>query len=303
MIRRFALVFLLIPVLFVSLTGTPSRADDSKQVTEETPLSGPLAGKTVYSHSFALLIGINKYENLPPRCRLQFAVADATALRDVLVKSYGFPPENITLLTDSEATLKNIQAALTGYNDSGKVGKDDRLLVFFSGHGQTVSTPLGGDRGFLVPVDANVDISNPSNIGPYDQSCISMNWLKDTLEDCPAKHVLVLVDACYSGLLTQSRGLQDDAPTPGVVAEDMEQPARQVITAGTKGQVSVEKANLGHGLFTYKLLDQLNARASVGGTVFTATDLYESLHNSVANETNGAQVPQLGSFDTDGDFL
>ncbi|MGO8670530.1 MAG: formylglycine-generating enzyme family protein, partial [Capsulimonadaceae bacterium] len=41
----------------------------------------------------------------------------------------------------------------------------------------------------------------------------------------------------------------------------------------------------------------------VGGTVFTATDLYESLHNSVANETNGAQVPQLGSFDTDGDFL
>ncbi|WP_309716799.1 hypothetical protein [Armatimonas sp.] len=66
------------------------------------PRSGPLADTTVYTNSYAVLVGISAYAHLGKN--LSFAAKDATDLRDVLVASYGFLPENIAVLTDTQAT-------------------------------------------------------------------------------------------------------------------------------------------------------------------------------------------------------
>ncbi|MCD6507419.1 SUMF1/EgtB/PvdO family nonheme iron enzyme [Candidatus Poribacteria bacterium] len=214
---------------------------------------------TVYRTGWALLIGINDYPNLPPQYQLNYAVADATELAKLLQTKFGFPKENIIILTNERATKKGIQNALAELADPDRVKEDDCVLVFFSGHGQTVTLPRlrgGGEMGFLVPYDAKVDLSRRPNAAQYYQYCIGMDELKRAAKLIPAKHILFIVDACYSGLvLESSRGL--DPRIPGYLRKVVEAPVQQMITAGGKGEQSAERSDLGHGVFTYKLLEGL----------------------------------------------
>ena len=65
-----------------------------------------LAGKNkdIYDNSYALIIGINKYENVQP---LNYAVKDAESIQDILVNKYHFPESNITLLINEKANTIN----------------------------------------------------------------------------------------------------------------------------------------------------------------------------------------------------
>ena len=53
--------------------------------------------------TYAVLIGIETYQK-QGISSVQFAQADAAAMKDVLVQDLGVPAENITLWLDSEAT-------------------------------------------------------------------------------------------------------------------------------------------------------------------------------------------------------
>lgn len=287
---RISLFCILLTLFGISL------AQDKNLIQAPVPQGNSLP---LYTDSHALIVGISKYKNLPAALQLSYGVKDATSLKDVLVKSYGFPAKNVTLLTDEQASLTAIRQALANLTDNTKVKPNDRVLIFFSGHGQTVPTTNGGEMGYLIPADATVDLNNPGNAGPYNASCLRMKEMWDNLEGCPAKHVLVIADACFSGLLVKSRGgLSRES-----IAAMLSKPARQIMSAGDKGQKAVERSDLGHGVFTAKLLDQLQKRASDKGRVFTASQLYGELLESVSNETSGKQTPKFGAFDTDGEFL
>src|SRR2546427_6348932 len=89
--------------------------------------------KPRYGDSRALVIGINEYKNAPP---LSYAVSDAEGIRDVLIHDLQFPEDNITYLADAEATKENILKAFLGFcGESTEL--DDRIVVFFAGHGHT----------------------------------------------------------------------------------------------------------------------------------------------------------------------
>lgn len=265
------------------------------------PASGPLAGKRIYGSSFALLVGINEYAHLPRDKWLDYAVNDIQGVRDVLVKSYGFPEENITLLRNGEATTAAIRKALARLADRRYVQPDDRVLIYFSGHGQTVKLQAGGEMGFLIPYDAEVDFDDVNNPGPYLETCLPMKAVWDYLESSPARHILVLADACYSGLLARPRATTDAKEE--VLAALAGQRAVQVVTAGRRGEVSFEQSRYGHGAFTYRLIEELKRRAEIPGAVFTATELYGALKRGVADLSGGKQTPQMGDCNTEGDFL
>lgn len=290
-----ALVLLLPPLAAQDGTGQDK---DLRLV----PSSGPLAGKQVYGASYALLIGVDHYATLPQSLWLEYAVKDVTDLRDVLVKSYGFPADHVRVLTNAQATKAGIEDALSDLADKSNIHSNDRILIYFSGHGQTVATADGGDQGFLIPYDAKVDLTDITNAGPFLRTCVQMNTIWTYLDSSPAKHDLVIADACYSGLLASSRALT--MIKPEVLAQMASLRAMQVMTAGTKGQTSTEYPNLGHGAFTYKLLEQLKTRAATPGAVFTTSDLYTRICNGVLDLTNGKQYPKLGAHNaTEGDFL
>lgn len=268
------------------------------------PRSGPYAGRTFYTNSHALLVGIRTYAHLPKEKWLDYADKDAADLRDVLVRSYGFLPENVTVLLNEQATRANIESALSTLADNQRVKSEDRVLVFFSGHGQTVKLGNGGDMGFLIPYDANVDLAHPDNRGPYLASCLPMDHVWSYLQGSPAKHSLLLADACYGGLLTKSRALNPEKPNAQVVASLLARPAMQVLTAGSRDEEALEDPKLGHGAFTFKLLEELKAQAATPDSVFLASELAAALKTSVGNVTNGKQTPQFGNYaDTEGDFV
>ena len=139
-----------------------------------------------YDDSWAVIIGINNYHNIK---RLNYAVDDAQDIHDMLVAKFHFPVDNIALLLNEEATYNNI---ITSLNEMAeKVGKNDRLIIFFAGHGTQRKLPSGGEKGYLLPVD--VDTSKLYLTG------IDMKDIKDVSEMTNAKHVLYLMDACYEG--------------------------------------------------------------------------------------------------------
>lgn len=251
-----------------------------------------------YTAVHALLIGVNNYPGLPRRLQLAHAVDDANALKSVLSAQYGFA--DVTVLTDKQATLGAIRSALSAFADNTKIKPDDMVLVYFSGHGQTVPLANGGAMGFLIPSDAKVDLTNPTNSAPYLDTCLPMKQVWDYLDLSPAKHAVVIADACFSGLMASTRGAGLSSASVEVM---LARRARQVITAGSKGQKTVERDDLGHGIFTAKLIDELRARAAAKVRAFTLSNLFASLQEQVTNATEGKQTPQMGNFDTEGEIV
>lgn len=139
-----------------------------------------------YNRSHALIVGINDYHKAPP---LGYAVNDAEAVAEVLQSKFEFASEDIYILLDKEATRAAIHKAFLNFS-SDFTHVDDRLLIYFAGHGHTERSRRG-DVGYLVPYDGD----------PSDLSTL-LRW--DTLtrdaDLVVAKHILFIMDACYGGL-------------------------------------------------------------------------------------------------------
>jgi len=267
------------------------------------PATGILAGQTAYTNSYAIIIGVGDYAFLPKSSHLDFAARDAGDLRDLLVRSYGFPVENITLLLDEKATRANIETALSMLSDD-KVKPTDRVLIYFSGHGQTVTLQDGGQMGFLIPHDAKVDLAHPENRSGYLATCLRMDSLWGYLEASAARHRLLIADACFGGLLIRGKTLKGEKPNRSVISSLLARPALQAMTAGGGSEEAQEDPKLGHSAYTYKLLEELTAQAANPDSVFLASDLAAALKTSVSNLTNGKQTPQFGNYRaTEGDFV
>jgi hypothetical protein len=104
----------------------------------------------IYDNSYALIIGIDKYENVRS---LDYAVKDAVDIQSMLVDKFHFQQDNIVLLKDEEATQDSILQEFS--NITKKANDNDRVLIFFAGHGETIDLPDGGEMGFLLPVDGD----------------------------------------------------------------------------------------------------------------------------------------------------
>ncbi|MEW6733847.1 MAG: polysaccharide deacetylase family protein, partial [Acidobacteriota bacterium] len=121
---------------------------DAVQATSES------ANKNYYRDSWAVVIGINDYKNWP---KLRYCVNDANSIEELLLNKLGFKKNNIIKLLNAEATRERIINALDQLADTGKISKEDRVFVFFAGHGATRKLPSGKELGYIVPVDADID--------------------------------------------------------------------------------------------------------------------------------------------------
>lgn len=286
-------------LLFSLLLGVFGMGQEtSRDLTLTRVQSAP--GLPVYTNSHALIVGVNKYPNLPKSVQLKYAVNDATGIRDTLIDFYGFPKENVQVLLDEKATMAGILAALDRLSNQGTVGADDRIVVYFSGHGQTARSADGNDRGFLIPFDAKVSLENPSDIASYDRTCVPMQEVWNRLDRSPAKHIAVIADACFSGHLTKSRGLWDEE---NPLSAYLTMKSRQAVSAGGKGQKTWETDEYKHGVFTYNLLTELRKRAKEKQRVFSMVDLFAAIQDPTVRMSKGRQIPQMSQFYTEGQML
>ena len=239
-----------------------------------------------YDNSWALVIGIDQYRYANP---LDFARADAESVAEVLVAELGFPTASVCKLLDGEATRSQIMERFLAFES---LSPDDRLFVFFAGHGHTVPGQRG-PVGYLVPVDGRLE----------DKSAL-IRWdeLTRNAEIIPAKHILFVMDACYSGLAMQrAAGVGEQR----FVSDMLQRLSRQVITAG-KADETVSDGGGPSGknsIFTGHLLEGLRGKAANEKGVLTASYLMNYVYQNVGNDPRSNQTPHFGHLDGDGDFI
>lgn len=241
-----------------------------------------------YGNSFALIIGINNHLNASP---LGYAVNDAEAVAEILKTNFDFQKDNIKLLLDESATRNEIMAAFMSYANGG-VLPDDRIFVFFAGHGMTQEGKRG-EIGFLVPFDG--DQNNLSTLIRWDE-------LTRNAELIPAKHILFVMDSCYGGLAI-TRALSSGSMR--FLKDMLQRYSRQVLTAGKANEVVADAGGPipNHSVFTGHFLQGLQGKAATGDGIITANGVMAYVYDRVAKDLHSQQTPHYGFLDGDGDFI
>lgn len=144
-------------------------------------------GKEValYRESHALLIGASNYNKGWPK--LPGVKHDLNAVKGLLEK-HGF--HVVTVLdADRDALSKAIETFIVDYG----LNADDRLVIYFAGHGYTAKQAYGEEMGYLVPVDA----PNPNNDrNGFLSKALDMQTIEVYAKRIQSKHVLFLFDSC-----------------------------------------------------------------------------------------------------------
>lgn len=197
---------------------------------------------------------------------------DIEQLGAVLENQYGF---TVTLVPDATET------AIIGGLDTLKTeaGPDDAVIVYFAGHGLYDEVEK---RGFWLPVDASLD--NTSR-------WVSNDDVTAKLRAIPARHVLVIIDSCFSGMF------RDVNPTWPVDQNQLAsvqslagKRSRVVISSGSNEPVS-DAGRDGMSVFAYYL--RLGLEQAKDPFVLPDT-LFPDLRQRVSQ--NSPQTPQQGVF-------
>jgi tetratricopeptide (TPR) repeat protein len=240
--------------------------------------------------SYALVVGIASYKNLPASAQLAYPNRDAEDMYTVLISAEGgqFPAENVHKLINEKATVANIRHELEEWLPS-VTKDDDRVVIYFAGHGF-----VSGGKAYLAPYD--VDIHNiASTAYPMD------DLGKDIGGRIKGKWKVLITDACHSGAITPQADPQADR---GQVTQSLLnlQTSTFSLTASRDREQSFESANWGggHGIFTYYVVKGLEGEADTNGDgIVSADELSEYVHSNVRLATQAAQNPtsERGSFD------
>lgn len=222
--------------------------------------------RTNFGNYHALIIGNNRYQNLPA---LESAGFDARQLAEILKTDYGF---ETNLLLD--ATREQIVSALNEYRK--QLSDDDNLLIYYAGHGWVDSD---ADEGYWLPVDAE-----QANLANW----VSNASLTSTIRAMEAKHVLVIADSCYSGKLT--RGATPQIRSPEYFTRMSSKRARTALTSGGLEPVLDSGGTDGHSVFASALFRALNENERI----VDMSQLFSVIRRRVALDAD--QVPEYGDI-------
>lgn len=266
-------------------TTAPDASRDLKTLgakTANAPVTIP--------RSYALVIGIASYKNLPASAQLAYPNRDAEDMYTVLISAEGgqFPAENVHKLINEKATVANIRHELEEWLPS-VTKADDRVVIYFAGHGF-----VSGGKAYLAPYDVDIH-SIASTAYPMD------DLGKDIGGRIKGKWKVLITDACHSGAITPQADPQADR---GQVTQSLLnlQTSTFSLTASRDREQSFESANWGggHGIFTYYVVKGLEGEADTNGDgIVSADELSEYVHSNVRLATQAAQNPtsERGSFD------
>jgi tetratricopeptide (TPR) repeat protein len=271
------------PAATQAQTTTPQAAPDSRDLK---PVQTKQAAAVTIPRSYALVVGISAYKNLPKSAQLEFPNRDAEDIYAALISPEGgqFPAENVHKLINERATVDNIRHELEVWLPS--VTQDnDRVLIYFAGHGF-----VSGGHGWLATYD--VDLHNIAATAYPMDSLGSVIGGK-----IKGKWKVLITDACHSGAITPEADRQQVTNT----LLDL-QKSLFSLTASRDREQSFESSQFGggHGVFTYYVIKGIEGEADTNGDgVVDADELAEYVHTNVRLATEGRQNPtsERGSFD------
>lgn len=258
-------------------------------------------------HKWALVVGISHFQDKSIRS-LNFTTQDANAFRDELQDPQigQFPADHVKIITDADATTKNIKEQLNWIARNAE--PNDLVVIYVATHGSPRSVDSVSGINYLVTYDTEM-----STGGQFDEDAMFATALpmvelaNDVATRMKALRTLVILDTCYSGgsivnlpaaPKTQSAKA---APTKQMLDLMDQGTGRIVLAASRSDEESLESAKLGHGYFTYFLLQALKSGKGYEpvGQVFGKV---EQSVSKLAAESGGSQHPVIYKSSSDTDF-
>ena len=256
----------------------------------------------------ALLVGVNSYPHLSKFSQLEGAVNDVERMRTLLTTRFDFPPENVRVLVDEEATYDQILATFRQHLVAN--AKPGDIVVFhYSGHGSQLNDETDGDE--LDGVDETIVPSDSDREGTRDIRDDEINALLAEID--PAAQITLIFDSCHSGTVTRDleggrvRSIdRDSLLTRRTATRGASRPEglgdralSYVLFSGARAdQLAKEFREDGkaYGALTYFLTETLNRADSA----LTYTDLRDIVQSQIttrfANQSPQLEGPSSDSY-------
>jgi len=272
---------------------------EGDQTTPDTPpvKPGPVQQK------WALVIGIGRFSDrtIP---RLNYTTADANAiaaqLKDPAIGQ--FPAASVHILTDEQATTKNIKEELNWIARHAQ--PNDLVLIYVATHGTPRTLDTAGGANYLVTYDTEV-----SSGGSFDEDAMfataypMVDLANAVATRMKALRTAVILDTCYSGGSVKnespkmSASLANTSPSKQMLARMSQGTGRIVMSASQVNEQSLESDQLKHGYFTYYLLQALKNDKGTAPLSQVYTEVAQHVSAAAAH-----QHPVLTRSSDDADF-
>ena len=252
-------------------------------------------------------IGINEFADNSHN--LTWCVQDIRDLTKTMQSKYGSQFIVLDTFFNQNVTLSNIQSLKQKLLNSDI---NDKVIIAYSGHGL-----LSKDYDYYLS-SYNVNFSRPEEEGiPYDA-------IENLFDSIPAREKILLLDACHSGEVDKEELQKINTSTAGLAKNNIKaNPANKgvfiidddtgtgklglqnsfelmqnlfvnvgkgtgaiIISASGGVQFAQERSELGHGVFTYSVIEAMNNNEHM-----KVSDFKKYIGNRVLELTNGLQKP------------
>ena len=241
-----------------------------------------------------IVVGINIYKN--PKYNLNYAMDDAEAFKGAIESGAKgiFSAVSTHFIKDAEATKAGIVAALEKVKDQANA--QDVFIFYFAGHG------VVNDKQafYLVPSDV---IQLYGSDDALAQKGLSAANLQQFSKDIKAQKQLYILDACQSAGAVEDIVAARGAAEEKAIAQLARSTGTHWLTASGSNQFASEFSQLGHGAFTYCLLEALKGGADNGDKKISIKELDTYLQLKVPEVTQKykgtAQYPASYGYGND----
>jgi len=199
-----------------------------------------------------LAIGINAYLN--PKYSLNFAKNDAEAFIQSLTMGAApiFGTVNVTSFFDANATKEKIFSAIDKIKSTAK--PEDVFVFYYAGHGVMSSgNETEISQFYLVPYDVTKMYEADEVLRKSGISAIEIGEFSRNIK---AQKQLFVIDACQSGGAIQTLAMRG-AVEEKAIAQLARSTGTYFIAASGTEQFATEVGELGHGIFTYSIIETL----------------------------------------------
>ena len=192
------------------------------------------------SNTFALIIANENYHSVGG---VQYALNDGSVFKKYCEQTLGIEPKKIHYLPN--ATGNQIKTEINWLQNVLSVFDNANAIFYYAGHG----LPDESNRtSYLMPVDGvTQDLT----------TCYKLDDLYAMLGSMLANHVVIFMDACFSGS-NRGEGMLKAARGVALKAKAGQPQGNMVVFSAAQGdETAYPYTEQQHGLFTYFLLKKL----------------------------------------------
>ncbi len=261
-------------------------ADDNGVIREEvltfqsdraTP-PGAMAEKAREGKRIAIMFANSDYQNemIP---ELVTPEADVTLIGNQLNEMLGYDVRVIRNATKEEMVQTLMKLGK-------EVGEDDRVVVYYAGHGYALEST---GKGYWLPADADVDSA---------AKWVSTDDIAHLLQRMPSKHIMLVADSCYSGAFTREQG---------VISTELAQSPQEII--GRRSVMAMSSGGdepVADGDVNSPFAKILSERLQSIVDVEEGFDLFNQVKTAVVEavpQTPHYGVVKTAGYDDGGDYL